>query len=130
MIKDIIEQRRAVFPRQYNNDPIEKKEIEIILQASNWAPTHKRTEPWRFKIVRGDKLEELGQFMAECYKATAKRFSERKYNKTKEKFLQSSCVIVICMQRDPKERIPEWEEVASTAMAVQNMWLTAAEMDI
>ena len=30
------------------------------------------------------------------------------------------------MQRDVKERVPEWEEIASTAMAVQNMWLTCA----
>ena len=34
------------------------------------------------------------------------------------------------MQRDPKESIPEWEEIASTAMAVQNMWLMAHEMKI
>ena len=27
------------------------------------------------------------------------------------------------MQRDLTESVPEWEEVASVAMAVQNMWL-------
>lgn len=130
MIQDIIERRRSVFPRQYNDDPIKKDEIEAILRASNWAPTHKHTEPWRFKVVRGEKLKALGNFMAERYKATAKRFSERKYNNTGNKFFRASCVIIICMQRDPKERVPEWEEIASTAMAVQNMWLTAAELKI
>ena len=34
------------------------------------------------------------------------------------------------MQRDEKESIPEWEEIAATAMAVQNMWLTAHSMNI
>jgi nitroreductase len=34
------------------------------------------------------------------------------------------------MQRDPNERIPDWEEVAATAMAVQNMWLACTEMEI
>ena len=28
------------------------------------------------------------------------------------------------MRRDKRNSIPEWEEIASTAMAVQNMWLT------
>ena len=30
----------------------------------------------------------------------------------------------------PSQRIPEWEEIAATAMAVQNMWLTCTEMGI
>src|SRR5699024_2898100 len=43
---------------------------------------------------------------------------------------QSACVIAICMQRDPKESLPEWEEIAAVAMAVQNMWLTCTELGI
>ena len=34
------------------------------------------------------------------------------------------------MQRDPKESVPEWEEIASVAMAVQNMWLMAQELNL
>lgn len=130
MIKKIIANRRAVFPRQYNEEVITKEEIQEILEAANWAPTHRRTEPWRFKVVYGDKLEEFGAHVADKYKETAAKFSERKYKGIQEKFLKSSCVIAICMQRDPKERVPEWEEIASTAMAVQNMWLTAAAKGI
>ncbi|HLS30933.1 MAG TPA: nitroreductase [Flavobacteriaceae bacterium] len=130
MLKKIIENRRAVYPRQYNKEDIKKEEIEKILESSNWAPTHRRTEPWRFKIIRGEKLTEFGEFLAERYKATAKKFSDRKYKETKAKVERSGAVILICMQRDPKERVPEWEEIASTAIAVQNMWLTASEMKI
>jgi|SRR5690625_1030520 len=130
MLKKIIENRRAVFPRQYNKTPIEKEEIESILQAANWAPTHRRTEPWRFKVVQGEKLKELGEFLAEQYIETAEKFSKRKYNDIKDKVERSSSVILICMQRDLKERVPEWEEVAATAMAVQNMWLMASDLGI
>ena len=34
------------------------------------------------------------------------------------------------MQRDPRERVPEWEEVAATAMAVQNLWLAATSIGV
>jgi nitroreductase len=44
--------------------------------------------------------------------------------------VKAGCVIAICMQRDPKKSLPEWEEIAATAMAVQNMWLTAFELGI
>ena len=34
------------------------------------------------------------------------------------------------MKRDEKESVPEWEEIAATAMAVQNLWLTATELGL
>ena len=34
------------------------------------------------------------------------------------------------MQRDPNESIPEWEEIASVSMSVQNMWLMATNLNI
>lgn len=130
MIEDIIKNRRSIFPAQYNSIEIEKETIVKILEAANWAPSHKKTEPWRFKVVQGDKLVQLGQFLAEKYKETTEDFSEFKYKKLQKNPSKASCVIAICMQRDPKESVPEWEEVAAVAMAVQNMWLTAAHYNI
>ncbi|WP_339832727.1 nitroreductase, partial [uncultured Altibacter sp.] len=130
MIVETIKNRRAVYPAQYNTEPISKEEIQQILEAANWAPTHRRTEPWRFKVFYGPAKEKLSVFLGEKYRETATPFSEFKFKKTLEKPLQSGCVIAICMQRDPNESVPEWEEVAATAMAVQNMWLTAHELNV
>lgn len=130
MIKHSIQNRRAVFPAQYNGQPISKDEIQAILNSANWAPTHKRTEPWRFKVFHGESQLRLGEFLSETYKRDAEKFSERSFEKMKENPTKSGCVIAICFRRDAKESIPEWEEIAATAMAVQNMWLTASEMGI
>ncbi len=130
MISEIIESRRAVFPAQYNSEPISKEEIKKILDAANWAPTHKRTEPWRFKVFHGEAQRKLGEFLAGKFKETTANFAEINYNNLKANPVKAGCVIAICMQRDPKESVPEWEEIASTAMAVQNMWLTAHAMKI
>src|SRR5690606_6959341 len=130
MINDIIKNRRAVYIAQYNDQPITREEIQQILEAANWAPTHKRTEPWRFKVFHGEAQKKLADFLAEAYKNNTEKFSERTYQKLQEKPVKSGAVIAMCYQREPKESLPEWEEVASTAMAVQNMWLTASEMNI
>ncbi|MDX1326244.1 MAG: nitroreductase family protein, partial [Arenibacter sp.] len=50
MIFDVIKERRSVFPAQYNGTPIAKEDIEKVLEAANCAPTHRKTEPWRFKV--------------------------------------------------------------------------------
>lgn len=131
MISDIITTRRSIYPNQYNNHPISREEIQKILEVANWAPTHKRTEPWRFKVFHSENSRlALSTFLAKTYRETTDKFSEIKLRNITEKALLSQCVIAICMQRDPKETVPEWEEVASVAMAVQNMWLTATEMSI
>ncbi len=125
-ISELIRNRRSVFPVSYNDKEIPKAILEEILENANWAPTHRKTEPWRFKVMRKDALSRLSQFLANFYKENtpSERFSPKKYEKTLKKPLQSSCVIAICMQRDTKESIPEWEEIAAVSCAVQNMWLT------
>jgi nitroreductase len=130
MISEIIKSRRAVFPAQYNNEPIDREEIMKILEAANWAPTHRRTEPWRFKVIQGEPQVRLAEFLARTYKEKSESFSEFKYKKYQTNPIKAACIIAICMQRDPKETIPEWEEIAATSMAVQNMWLTAHDMKI
>ncbi|MDG1763375.1 MAG: nitroreductase [Flavobacteriaceae bacterium] len=127
---DLIKSRRSIMPSQYNDMPIDDEQIKLIIEAANWAPTHKKTEPWRFKVLRGESKNNLGDFLAEKYKEKAPNFSEFKQKKLKEKAIKSSAIILICMQRDPLESVPEWEEIASVSMAVQNMWLMASELSI
>ena len=67
MVFELIKKRRSVFPAQYTNQPINKWEIEKILESANWAPTHKKTEPWRFKVFLQDSKKELGQFLSKKY---------------------------------------------------------------
>lgn len=129
-LQNLLQKRRSVFPDQYNEKPIERKVLEQILEAANWAPTHKHTEPWRFKVMQGESKTRLGEFLAEKYRETAPNFSAFKHQKIPLKFQQSACVIAICMQRDPKASLPEWEETAAVAMAVQNMWLMCTELEI
>lgn len=130
MIFDLIKQRRSVFPAQYNNKPIDKAAIEKILEAANWAPNHKKTEPWRFTVLRGEAKEKLGLFLSYKYMAVTEKPKEFKTKKLLENPKKAGAIIIIKMQRDPNLSLPEWEEIAAVAMAVQNMWLCCAEMGI
>ncbi|HHM20546.1 MAG TPA: nitroreductase [Bacteroidetes bacterium] len=125
-VNELIRRRRSVYPKSYNGKPVSRQIVEEILENAHWAPTHKLTEPWRFKVIAGGGLGRLSDFMASYYKNNTpeEKFSEVKYNKLKNNPLKASCVIAICMKRDEQERIPEWEEIAAVACAVQNMYLT------
>lgn len=128
----IIRNRRSIYPPSYTDQLVEDHIIEEMLENANHAPTHRLTEPWRFKIIAGDKRLELGELLANYYRLNTapEQFKEGKYEQLLEKGRRSSHIIAIAMHRDKKERVPEWEEVAATAMAVQNMWLTATAYQI
>lgn len=131
-IKETIASRRSVYPDQFVEKEISREVLEDLLSSANCAPSHRKTYPWRFVVVTGEAKTNFSQFLADAYKKTTpeEKYSSFKYKKIGEKPLKSGAVIAICMQRDPKERVPEWEEVAATAMAVQNMWLRLEEFDL
>lgn len=130
-INRIIRARRSIFPASYTSEEIPKEIIEAIVANANYAPTHKLTQPWHFKIFRKNGLESLGNELARLYRENtpADRFLPPKYEATRNKVLQSSCVIAIVMKTH-SEKLPEWEELASVACAVQNMWLTATALNV
>ncbi len=131
-LNTLIRNRRSVFPKQYINKEISDETINQILENANWAPTHKLTEPWRFKVFKGNGLQKLSNYLGDEYlkKFTGDKYSEFKHKKTIKKPLQCAAIIGICMQRDPKSSIPEWEEVSAVACAVQNMWLSCTALGI
>ena len=44
----------ALFVRVVgDNSKITQEQIELMLEAARWAPTHKRTEPWHFVHLSG-----------------------------------------------------------------------------
>ena len=126
LVSELIRKRRSIFPKTYNQKPIPKAIIEEILENANWAPTHRFTEPWRFKVFTGQALERLGDYLGDFYRNNTpeEQFSEAKFTKSLENPRRSACVIAICMKRDAEERVPEWEELAAVACSVQNIWLT------
>lgn len=126
----LIKSRRSVMPTNYSEEAISQDELNKILESANWAPNHKRTEPWRFKIIEGKAKSRLADFMLEKYMETTlpEAQSERKKSAIVEKCLLSDKIILICMKTS--HQLPEWEELAATAMAVQNMWLMCTALGI
>lgn len=125
-ITGAIKARRTIFPEQFTSRKVHREIVEKILDTAIWAPTHGKTQPWRFKVFMDNGIEKLSVFQSELYKNLTDKndFSQPKYDKLKERPLKSSVVIAICLERTPNTRIPELEEIEAVACAVQNMFIT------
>ena len=120
-LNSIIRNRKSIYPNDYTGDEISDNLIREILLNANYAPTHRMTQPWFFKVYKNESKQKLIDIVS---KIDESKISKIKLDKFIQKINKSNTVISIFLNRDKKERLPEWEEIAAVSMAVQNMWLT------
>jgi len=125
-----IRQRRTLKPALMDADRAVPAELlDQILDAANWAPTHGKTQPWRFYIFEGDARPALAARLQEIYKeeVSAENFREDKFAKLATNPLLAPCLIAVGVEPVTCGKIPLVEEIEAVACAVQNLMLAATE---
>ena len=124
----IIRARRTIKPPMMSEQAVPEEDLRAVLENANWAPTHGSTEPWRFKVYRGEARAKLADALANLYETAlpAEEQKPGKADKLREMSRLAPVVIIVCMERQKIEKIRELEEIEAVACAVQNMHLTAA----
>jgi nitroreductase len=131
-LQAIIKSRRSVSWAKMNGQIIPDETVNQLLGLADWAPTHGRTEPWRFFVYGGDALKKFGKEHADlywAYTAEDKRL-EATYEKLEHNVDKASHLIIAVMKRGENEKIPQLEEIAATSAAVQNILLGATAAGI
>jgi nitroreductase len=127
-ISKIIHNRRSTKPVKMNGKQIPDEQLKQILELANWAPTHGRTEPWRFIVYAGEKAKQFCFDHAELYKkfTAIENFQQATYDKQLHNGDLASHVVIAYMKRGSNPKIPAIEEIAATAAATENILLGAA----
>ncbi|HEX7847361.1 MAG TPA: nitroreductase [Chitinophagaceae bacterium] len=126
LFNELARTRRSVFPDQLEaGKKVDDSIIKEILTNALWAPNHGQMEPWQFTVFTDDGLKKLADFQSELYKNEAREnFKEASYKKLQQNPLKASHIIAIGMKRTTKKTIPEVEDIAAVACAVQNIYLS------
>jgi nitroreductase len=126
LFNQLVRNRRSTFPDQFvPGKKVEDAVVKQILINATWAPNHGKKEPWHFTVFTGGGLQKLADFQSELYKELAgEDFKEITYGKLQQNPLKASHVIALGMKKTPNKNIPETEDIAAVACAVQNMYLS------
>jgi len=126
-IQQVITNRRTIKPGQMNGKQIDHDTVARLLALADWAPTHGRTEPWRFFVYEGSRVQDFCNDHAKLYRDSVPedQFNPDSYEKLKQMGDKASHVIIAVMQRGALPKIPELEEIAAASAAVQNVLLGA-----
>ncbi|MEL3971436.1 nitroreductase [Rossellomorea oryzaecorticis] len=126
-IFEAIQNRRSMG--LVKEEPVPKELIEKILDAGNWAPSHHRTEPWRFFVLTGDGRKPLGETLVkvarENMNETDSEESKKKLEKTAAKPYRAPLIIAVAVEPSDNPKVIEIEEYGAAYAATQNMLLAA-----
>ncbi len=127
-----IKQRRTVDLPNLAPTEIDLQIIEAILEAGIWAPTHGRTQPWRFTVFTGAGRARLGNIFADAYRVSSApdRESETTLAAQRERTQKAPVWISLELHIPQPPKMPAWEEEAALACAAQNIMLAASAFGI
>ena len=106
-------------------DPVPRELIEKLLDAAAQAPNHYKVRPWRFVVLTGDGLNQLGDVMAASQQARHPEFPPEAFEKCRTVPLRAPVVIAVGVDKPGEAKVLEIENVAASAAAIQNLLLAA-----
>ncbi len=127
---NIIATRRSFSLKDLSPRPIDLHLVAQMLDAANWAPSHGKTEPWRFVVYSGDAREIIGNAFGTAFRFLnqGEQYSEAGERTQRERVWQVPVWIALGMHPNPK--MPEWEELIAFGSAVQNAQLMASALGL
>jgi nitroreductase len=99
--------------------------LRELLSAAVAAPDHGMLRPWRFVVLRGDALHQLGDAFAAAQARRDPSAGEAAVEATRSKALRAPVVIAVICSPKPSPKIAEWEQLAAAAAATENLCLAA-----
>lgn len=127
---ELIASRRMVTPGAMSDKAVPRVAIEQILEAANWAPSHRRTEPWRFVVIQGNALKNLADLYEQALVLDRPDADERTRQKVINKATRSPVLIVAICHPSDLPRVQAHEEELAVACAIQNMSLQARALGL
>lgn len=122
---DALMTRRSV-PKTTDQVP-DRATIQKLLDVAVRAPNHHLTQPWRFIVLTGEALGELGDAWAKG----DEREGKRDPSKSRDKALRAPVIIAVIEKPHTHNRkVIEREEHYATGAAIQNMLLAAHDMGL
>jgi F420 biosynthesis protein FbiB-like protein len=126
--------RRSI--RQFTNEPVPDETIRRILAAACRAPSAHNRQPWRFAVVRSEKVRRgLAQAMAARHRSDLESDRlqqeeiEARLEHRRERLEGAPVVIVLCLTMVDMDAYPDARrQAAERALAIQSLALAGGHL--
>jgi nitroreductase len=118
--------RQSVAPTFLGEPGPDDAALARILAAGASAPDHGKLRPWRFIVIRGPARERLGEVFVEALARRQPDAPAAAIEQERARPLRAPLLIAVAAKiASQHQKIPEIEQILSTAAAAQNILLAA-----
>ncbi|GCE12707.1 nitroreductase family protein [Tengunoibacter tsumagoiensis] len=139
----LLRSRRSV--RKYQDRPVERQQLEQILEAARWAPSPHGRQPWRFVVLtRPEAKAQLADQMGESWQHNLQmdgqdeQIVHTRLTKSRQRISEAPAIIIPCLYLEDLDQYPDARRqsdettmaIQSLGAAVQNMLLMAYDLGL
>lgn len=122
---DFLKTRRSTPVLQLAAPGPTRAELEEMLTIASRVPDHGKLAPWRFIVYAGAAREDVGDALAEIVTADDPSASPERRELERSRFTRAPLVVGVISRATVHPKIPEWEQLMSSAAAAYNLVLAA-----
>jgi nitroreductase len=123
---DAVLTRQSVAPAFLREPPPDDAALKRMLAAGASAPDHGRLRPWRFIVIRGAARARLGEVFAQALLKRQPDAPVAALEQERARPFRAPLLIAVAAHVDPDHpKIPEIEQILSTAASAQNILIAA-----
>jgi nitroreductase len=100
-------------------------DLAAMLEVACTAPDHGKLRPWRFIVLRGRALEELGASFARAQSAKTPDASPTELDSIARKALRAPVIVTVVGRTTPHPKVRPWEQLVAAGCAAQNLCIAA-----
>lgn len=125
-LTDAIRQRRTW--KSFADRPLTRAQLEELFELARWAPNHKLTEPWRFRVIGSQARARLVKAVADQARESAPEGSDvdAVADVAVKKFERAPTIVAVSSVRNPDPKL-DVEDFSSSSVAAYIVLLAASE---
>ena len=121
--------RRSILAKKMSNKEIPKDHLEKILSAGIRVPDHGALNPWKIKVIIGQKLKEIDEeIILKEFKREHPNANSLQIEIESKRLQRAGAIIVVISTPVDHPKIPEWEMTLSSGAVCMNLLSCAQSM--
>ena len=122
MASDFFLKRRSVLAKKMSAKTIPENDLKKILAAGIRVPDHGALNPWKIKIIQGEKLKFIDEeIILKEFKKENPNANEIQFEIESKRFQRASIVLAVLSTPVEHTKIPEWEMILSSGAVCMNL---------
>ena len=129
-ISNVFSKRRSVMARKMSSEPIDKYDLNVIIEAGLRVPDHGALSPWKLVILQGDALINCDSDIILSESIRLNPNIDKEFQEKQSKRLQRAGAVIAVLST-PLEHpsIPQWEMQLSSGAVCMNLLTCAQSMN-